>query len=84
VNGDGQIIGIITDGDLRRNICANFLEMKASEVMTRNPKTVSKETLAQEATKIMNDRKITGLFVVENGFPCGIIHIHDCLRAGLA
>ncbi|MDR2107744.1 MAG: KpsF/GutQ family sugar-phosphate isomerase [Holosporaceae bacterium] len=84
LNKIGKIVGVITDGDLRRNICSNFLEMKASEVMTPNPKVVSKEMFAQEAIKIMNDCKITGLFVTENEFPRGIIHIHDCLRAGLA
>jgi arabinose-5-phosphate isomerase len=80
----GKIAGIITDGDLRRNICADFLEMKAAEIMSRNPKIVSKEMFAQEATKIMNDYKITSLFVTECDVPCGILHIHDCLRAGLA
>ncbi|MDR0580879.1 MAG: CBS domain-containing protein, partial [Holosporaceae bacterium] len=60
-----------------------FLEMKACEIMSRNPKIVSKEMFAQEATKMMNDYKITSLFVAENGIPCGIVHIHDCLRAGL-
>lgn len=78
-----KIVGVITDGDLRRNIFVNFLEMKASDVMSRNPKIVSANTFAQEATKIMNENKITNLFVSEDGTPCGIIHIHDCLRAGL-
>jgi arabinose-5-phosphate isomerase len=83
VNAQNKIIGIITDGDLRRGLCSNFLEMKASEVMSRNPKIVAKEMFAQEAIKIMNDHKITSLFVTENDLPYGIIHIHDCLRAGL-
>ncbi|MDR2723851.1 MAG: KpsF/GutQ family sugar-phosphate isomerase [Holosporaceae bacterium] len=83
VNVHNKIIGIITDGDLRRGICSNFLEMKASEIMTKNPKTVSKEMFVQEAIKIMNEYKITSLFVTKNDFPCGIIHVHDCLRAGL-
>lgn len=84
VNSDGKIVGIITDGDLRRNISPNFLEMKACEVMSRSPKTISQNTFAEEATKMMNEQKITNLFVAENGIPTGIIHIHDCLRAGLA
>ncbi|MDR2781176.1 MAG: KpsF/GutQ family sugar-phosphate isomerase [Holosporaceae bacterium] len=83
IDDNGKIIGIITDGDLRRNICENFLKMKAIEVMSRNPKIVSKNMFAQEATKMMNDHKITSLFVTEDDLPCGIIHIHDCLRAGL-
>lgn len=86
VNCEGKIIGIITDGDLRRKISPNFLEMKASEVMSYAPKTISQDSFAEEATKIMNDAKITNLFVTaEDGTtPLGIIHIHDCLRAGLA
>jgi arabinose-5-phosphate isomerase len=84
VNGRNEIVGVITDGDLRRSFCPNFLEMKAAEIMSLNPRTVSQETFAQEATKIMNDCKITSLFVTEDDFPRGILHIHDCLRAGLA
>jgi arabinose-5-phosphate isomerase len=80
----GKIRGIITDGDLRRSICTNFLEMKAGEVMSKDPRIVSGKMFATEATKIMNDCKITSLFVVEDDIPSGILHIHDCLRAGLA
>jgi arabinose-5-phosphate isomerase len=58
--------------------------MKAAEIMSKNPKIVSQEMFAAEATKIMNDLKITSLFVTENDIPHGVIHIHDCLRAGLA
>lgn len=83
ISKEGYILGVITDGDLRRNMNENFLNAKASEIMSLNPKIVSKEMFVQEATKIMNQLKITNLFVVENGIPCGIIHIHDCLRAGL-
>jgi arabinose-5-phosphate isomerase len=84
VNADNQIVGIITDGDLRRKITNNFLEMKARDVMSKNPKIVSEEMFAYEATKIMNDYKITSLFIAKNSVPYGIIHIHDCLRMGLA
>lgn len=84
VSNHGKIVGIITDGDLRRKIKDNFLEMRACEVMSKNPKVVKKDMFAQEATRMMNQLKITTLFVVENGSPCGIIHIHDCLRVGLA
>jgi arabinose-5-phosphate isomerase len=85
VNDNGQIVGVITDGDLRRKINNHFLEMAAGDVMTRNPKVVSKNTFAQEATKMMNAYKITSLFVIDDDrIPRGIIHIHDCLRAGLA
>ncbi|MDR2681619.1 MAG: KpsF/GutQ family sugar-phosphate isomerase [Holosporaceae bacterium] len=84
IDNVGKIAGIITDGDLRRKINRDFLETKARDVMTRNPKIVSPDTFAQEATKMMNDNKIICLIVSENDYPCGIIHIHDCLRAGLA
>ncbi|MDR1551728.1 MAG: KpsF/GutQ family sugar-phosphate isomerase [Holosporaceae bacterium] len=85
VNSSNEIVGIITDGDLRRGICPNFLEMRAQEVMSRNPKVVSPTMFAQEAIKLMNEYKITSLFVMaKNDIPCGIIHVHDCLRAGLA
>ncbi len=83
VNRGGVVVGIITDGDLRRGISENFLNMKASEIMSRNPKTIPENMFAQEATKLMNDYKITSLFITDNGIPKGIIHIHDCLRAGL-
>lgn len=83
VSKSGKILGVITDGDLRRNMNENFLDATASQVMSTDPKVVTKEVFAQEATKMMNQFKITSLFVVENDVPCGIIHIHDCLRAGL-
>ena len=55
----------------------------ANELMTKNPKTVSKNIMASEAMKIMHDKKITNLFVLENGFPVGVIHIHDLLNNGV-
>jgi arabinose-5-phosphate isomerase len=84
VNSAGEVVGAITDGDLRRKIKNDFLDTKACEVMNTNPKTVSETTFAQEATRMMNEYKITNLFVVKGRIPCGIIHIHDCLRVGLA
>ena len=84
LNDQKQIVGIITDGDLRRSISVDFLGLKASQVMSTDPKTISKNAFAQEATRIMNQYKITSLFVCdEDKIPQGIIHIHDCLRAGL-
>lgn len=82
---DGALSGIITDGDLRRHM-AGLLELSAGDVMTRAPLTIGPDALAEEAVAIMNDRKITCLFVVpETGpqHPAGFLHIHDCLRAGL-
>ena len=82
-NNKGALIGIITDGDLRRNINKNFLGFSAKEVMTPKPKLINKNELMLSALKIMNKNKITCLFVVEKKSktkPVGIIHIHDCLR----
>lgn len=83
---DGNLIGIITDGDLRRWMAPNLIEEKVSKVMTRNPRTCTADTLIAEAVNIMNNtgRGITNMFVLENGKPIGIVHIHDCLRAGVS
>lgn len=83
VAADGTLAGIITDGDLRRHMDAALMEKKAAEVMTKNPVTITPHTLAAEALGIMNGKTITTLFVVEAGKPVGILHIHDCLRAGV-
>jgi arabinose-5-phosphate isomerase len=84
VDGDGRLIGIITDGDLRRHMRANLLEARVEDVMTRAPKTVRPEQLVSEALELLNAMKITALFVVESGRPVGIVHFHDLLRAGAA
>jgi arabinose-5-phosphate isomerase len=86
VNGEGALTGIITDGDLSRHIDGdNFLTRHAAQVMTKNPKIARPDQLAAEALAFMNEKKITRLFVLpEDGRkPVGILHIHDCLRAGL-
>jgi arabinose-5-phosphate isomerase len=80
----GDLAGIITDGDLRRHL-DGLMSHKAGEVMTRSPRTITPEALAGEALAVMNDRKITCLLVTDAGRgPIGILHIHDCLRAGVA
>lgn len=86
VNNDGDLIGIITDGDLRRCMSSDILSRKASDVMTRNPKVIAPDVLAAEALKTMNNtgKGITQLFVTQDNKPIGIIHIHDCLRVGVA
>jgi len=84
INNSGDLTGILTDGDLRRCLSPKILEQEAFSLMTRNPKTISKDALASEALKIMHDKKITNLFVVENGKPIGVIHIHDLLNNGVA
>lgn len=83
VNSTGDLTGMLTDGDLRRCLSAKILEEKAINLMTKNPKVVSKDVMASEAMKIMHDKKITNLFVVENGKPVGVIHIHDLLNNGV-
>lgn len=84
VDGDGALIGIITDGDLRRHMAADLINQRAGDVMTKGGVTVEPGALASEAVAVMNERKITSLFCVENAKPVGILHIHDCLRAGVA
>jgi arabinose-5-phosphate isomerase len=84
VDEDGRLAGIITDGDLRRNMGNGLLERRTGEIMTAGPKTVSPELLASAALEMINSSSITALFVVEDGRPVGIIHIHDLLRAGVA
>ncbi|MFO1243050.1 MAG: KpsF/GutQ family sugar-phosphate isomerase [Rickettsiales bacterium] len=83
VDSEGKLVGIITDGDLRRHMEENILTKDAASVMTRNPKTIHAEALAVEAVNVMNEKSITSLFVIEAGRPVGLIHIHDCLRAGV-
>lgn len=84
VNQAGDLTGILTDGDLRRCLSAKILEEKAVDLMTRNPKTISPNAMTAEALKIMHDKKITNLFVLENKKPVGVIHIHDLLNNGVA
>jgi arabinose-5-phosphate isomerase len=84
VDADGEFLGIITDGDLRRHMDSSLLTRKTGEVMTGSPTTIGPDALASEALAIMNDRSITNLFVIEGRRPIGIVHVHDCLRAGVA
>lgn len=81
---DGGLAGVITDGDLRRHMSNDLLDRRAVDVMTAGCITVAPTQIASEALAIMNERKITSLFCVEDGKPVGILHIHDCLRAGVA
>ena len=78
----GELVGIITDGDLRRHM-DGLLDRSAAEVMTPKPRTIRPDQLAEAALSEMQSRKITCLFAVEDGQPRGILHIHDCLRAGI-
>jgi arabinose-5-phosphate isomerase len=78
----GQLAGLITDGDLRRHM-DGLLGLSADQVMTAKPRAIGPDMLAAEALRLMNEWRITVLFVVEAGRPVGILHIHDLLRAGV-
>ena len=83
VDDKGALVGIVTDGDVRRHVEA--IEARtAADVMSRAPKTVKPNQLAAEALALMTEKKITQLFVLDGAVPLGVIHIHDCLRAGLS
>lgn len=82
---DGALIGIVTDGDLARHMDRELLNRKVQEVMTRAPKVIGADRLAGEALALMNEKNITQLFVLDEAMcPKGILHMHDCLRAGIA
>jgi arabinose-5-phosphate isomerase len=83
VNEKGLLTGVITDGDLRRHMEAGLLGKRARDVMTHSPITIAPTMLAAEALHILNSKAITSLFVVAEGKPVGILHVHDCLRAGV-
>jgi arabinose-5-phosphate isomerase len=83
-DGDGRLVGVITDGDLRRHMDDRLVSRTVAEVMHPEPKTVIAAGLAAEALGVMNRFSITSLFVVdETGRPIGFLHMHDCLRAGV-
>jgi arabinose-5-phosphate isomerase len=83
-DGNGHVVGIVTDGDLRRHMRADLMTVSVDEVMTKNPKTISRDLLAGEALEILNSSKITALLVTDARKPVGIVHLHDLLRAGVA
>lgn len=82
-DGD-RLAGIITDGDLARNLHRNMAELSVEDVMTADPKTVDRQMLAGTAIGILNDNNISALVVTENDLPVGIVHFHDLLRLGAA
>lgn len=84
VNQEGELIGIVTDGDLARNMHFDLSKFSVDEVMTKNPKTLEPNTLVGAATAFINDHHIGAFFVVENKKPIGIVHFHDLLRVGAA
>jgi len=84
VDAEGRLVGAVTDGDLRRAFQAGFKDGPVRDAMSRNPRTIGPEALAEEALAVMNERRITSLFVLEQDRPAGILHLHDLLRIGVA
>ena len=84
ISKSNKLIGIITDGDLRRHMGNSILNKKTSYIMTKSPKTVDQNIFAFEALDIMKKNKITQVFVTKNNKPIGILHIHDCIELELA
>ena len=80
----GSLVGIITDGDLRRHMRPDLIDARVEQVMTRSPKTLRPDQLASEALELFNSSKITAAMVIDGGKPVGIVHLHDLLRAGVA
>lgn len=87
VNGHGDLVGVITDGDLRRGLerKGDIFHLKAKDLMTRDPKTIPADALAARAVAVMEEHSITSLFILEDSGrrPKGVVHLHDCLKAGI-
>ena len=81
---NGALAGIVTDGDLRRHMRPDLLDVVVDEIMTKSPITMQPDQLASEAIEVLNSAKITAVFVVDDGMPVGLLHMHDLLRAGVA
>ncbi|ESZ66445.1 KpsF/GutQ family sugar-phosphate isomerase [Mesorhizobium sp. M1148] len=84
VDGKGELVGIITDGDVARNLHRNLADIAVDDIMTRTPKTVDPQTLAGTAIALLNEYNIGALVVTENRMPVGVVHFHDLLRIGAA
>jgi arabinose-5-phosphate isomerase len=84
VDASGKLVGIVTDGDVARNLHRNLADVTVDEVMTRTPKTIDPQTLAGTAIAMLNDYNIGALVVIKNKMPVGVVHFHDLLRIGAA
>lgn len=86
VGRDGMLLGIITDGDLRRHMADGMLRQSAADVMTTRPRTIAADALLGEALRLMTatEPRVTAIFAMDGDRPVGIVHLHDCLRVGLA
>ena len=87
VDHQGLLVGVITDGDLRRGLeeAGDIFRLKAKDLMTRNPKTIRADDMAAKALSVMESLSITSLFVLQDGGrkPAGVLHLHDLLKAGI-
>jgi arabinose-5-phosphate isomerase len=83
VDEGDRLVGVLTDGDLRRAFQSGFVDRPVAQAMTRTPRTAAPEALAPELLGVMNGLRITSLFVVQDGRPVGIVHMHDLLRTGV-
>jgi len=84
INENNTLEGVITDGDLRRAMSDNLMSMTAKDIMSSKPQTIAGNRLATEAVAILEEKAITSIFVTgHNNQPIGLLHIHDCLRAGV-
>ena len=84
IDAEGKLAGIVTDGDLSRNLDRNLAETRVEEIMTTRPKTVPRQMLAGAAIAMLNENNIGALIVVEGDVPVGLVHFHDLLRIGAA
>jgi arabinose-5-phosphate isomerase len=84
IDTHGRLIGVVTDGDLRRHMGADLILAKVDDVMTAKPKTIAPTMLTSAALELINSSRITALFVVEKHKPIGLVHVHDLLRLGVA
>jgi len=84
IDNTGKLTGMFTDGDLRRCINKDLKNLHAKDIMTKNPLTLSKEIFVTEAVRILNEKQITNIFIVEDEKPIGVVHIHDLLKHGAA
>ncbi len=84
VDSAGRLVGVISDGDLRRHMAPNLLEQTVESVMSHAPKVVAPDMLASAALETMQSKAISALFVTEEQRPVGVLHVHDLLRAGVA
>jgi arabinose-5-phosphate isomerase len=84
VDKGGRLTGIVTDGDLARNLHRNTADLVVDDLMTRTPKTVTRDTLAGTAMGLLNDHHISALIVVDADMPVGVVHFHDLLKIGAA